>query len=103
MPRYDYRCPNCGHKFEVTHGVDDELVIICPNCNRAQAEKIITTAPKQLYGIEANAGTGRGATKEELKEKWTEETPKLRKKLVDKLGEDFVNENAPHLKPSDDD
>jgi putative FmdB family regulatory protein len=98
MPRYDYRCPNCGHTFEAIYGVDDEPVLICPNCNRAQAERVITSAPQQLHGVEAPAGSTRSATKEQLQAKWKEETPKLRKKLVDKLGEDFVNENAPNLK-----
>jgi hypothetical protein len=36
-------------------------------------------------------------TKDELRAKWAEETPKLRKKLVDKLGEETVNRNAPTL------
>jgi len=98
MPRYDYRCPNCGHTFEAVHGVEDEPVLICPKCAKAQAERIITSAPKQLHGMEANAGTSRSASKEQLRDKWAEETPKLRKKLVDKLGEDYVSENAPHLK-----
>jgi putative FmdB family regulatory protein len=102
MPLYDYRCPKCGHEFEVNHGFD-EPVIICPNCGKAQAGRIITTAPKIHKGMEAYAGDGHSATKEELQDKWKEETPKLRKKLVDKLGEDFVNQNAPELKPPTDD
>jgi hypothetical protein len=45
----------------------------------------------------ALAGDSRRASKEQLRDKWAEETPKLRKKLVDKLGEDVVNRNAPTL------
>lgn len=103
MPLYDYRCPNCGHTFEAQHGFDEEPVILCPNCMKAQAQRVITSAPKQLHGVEANAGTSRSASKEELRDKWTEETPKLRRKLVDKLGEDFVNQNAPSLNHDYDD
>jgi hypothetical protein len=43
------------------------------------------------------AGDGHRASKDQLQDKWTEETPKLRKKLVDKLGEDTVRRNAPSL------
>ncbi len=43
------------------------------------------------------AGDSQSASKEQLEAKWAEETPKLRKKLVDKLGEDVVNRNAPTL------
>jgi hypothetical protein len=49
------------------------------------------------------AGDGQRASKEELRSKWAEETPKLRKKLVDKLGEDKVNRLAPTLNTSFDD
>lgn len=101
MPRYDYRCPNCGHTFEAVHGVSDEPVLICPKCNKAQAERIITSPPQHVHGIEAQAGSRGSASKEQLREKWVEETPKLRKKLVDMLGEDFVDKNAPSLKPTD--
>jgi hypothetical protein len=43
------------------------------------------------------ASTSKNATKEELRDKWAEETPKLREKLVSKLGEDTVNKYAPTL------
>jgi hypothetical protein len=50
-----------------------------------------------LQGINASVSDTGTATKEQLQAKWAEETPKLRKKLVDKLGEDVVNRNAPTL------
>jgi putative FmdB family regulatory protein len=97
MPLYSYRCPNCGHTFDQHHAIDQEPVLLCPSCGKAQMQRIITSAPKQLHGMAANAGTTRGATKEELRDKWAAETPKFRRKLVDKLGEEYVSRNAPEL------
>lgn len=100
MPLYDYRCAN-GHTFEARHGFNDPTPA-CPLCAANEVERIITQAPRQLLGAAANAGDSRGASKEQLQAKWAEETPKLREKLVNKLGEDTVNRYAPTLNtPSD--
>jgi putative FmdB family regulatory protein len=96
MPLYDYRCESCGQPFQVRHGFDDPTPV-CPLCGAAEVKRIITTAPAVARGVLTLAGDSRSATKEQLKDKWAEETPKLRKKLVDKLGEDVVNRNAPTL------
>jgi len=49
------------------------------------------------------AGTSRRSSKEELRDKWREETPKLRQKLEKKLGRETVQRNAPHLYNSNND
>jgi putative FmdB family regulatory protein len=95
MPLYDYRCQN-GHQFEARHGFNDPAPA-CPACGEANVQRIITSAPAQMQGMGANAGSSRGATKEQIHDKWAEETPKLREKLVNKLGEDTVNKYAPSL------
>lgn len=95
MPLYDYRCAN-GHTFEAKHGFDDPAPA-CPVCGEAQVQRLITSAPKMLQGVNASAGRGGTATKEQLQDKWAEETPKLREKLVKKLGEETVSKHAPSL------
>ncbi|MBR2834620.1 MAG: hypothetical protein IKE43_02750 [Coriobacteriales bacterium] len=35
MPRYDYRCTECNHVFEVTHGMKEHPDILCPECGAA--------------------------------------------------------------------
>lgn len=96
MPRYDYKCPHCGNRFEARHGFD-ESAPPCPACQQAGVQRIITQAPTVAGGIMTHAGDSRRSSKEQLRDKWAEETPKLRKKLVDKLGEDVVNKHAPTL------
>ncbi|NWG15931.1 MAG: zinc ribbon domain-containing protein [Chloroflexi bacterium] len=96
MPLYDYRCEACGHRFQARHGFDADAPA-CPNCAAPEVKRVILSAPTFAQGILTLAGDSRGATKEQLQDKWAEETPKLRKKLVDKLGEDVVSRNAPTL------
>jgi len=73
----------------------------CPKCGHAPAQKIITSAPTIAGGVSTHAGDGKKASKEQLKDKWAEETPKLRKKLENKLGKDTVRRNAPSLYNND--
>lgn len=96
MPMYDYRCDSCGHRFEARHGFNDPTPV-CPDCAADAVKRVILSAPTFAQGMLTLAGDSSSATKEQLEAKWAEETPKLRKKLVDKLGEDVVNRNAPTL------
>jgi putative FmdB family regulatory protein len=93
MPRYDYECETCGTRFEARHGFDDPAPA-CPD-GHATVHRIITTTPRVLKGMAA--ATSKNASKAELRDKWAEETPKLRKKLADKLGDDVVNNHASSL------
>lgn len=96
MPRYDYKCPNCDHRFEARHSISASAPA-CPNCGYAETKRLITTAPTIAGGMMTHAGDGRRASKEQLQAKWAEETPKLRDQLSKKLGEETVRQNAPSL------
>jgi putative FmdB family regulatory protein len=96
MPTYDYRCESCGKTFQARHGFNDAPPS-CPICGYEAVKRLIITAPRIARGMITLAGDSSSASKEQLRDKWAEETPKLRKKLVDKLGEDYVNRNAPTL------
>ena len=100
MPLYDYKCAN-GHTFEARHGFNDPSPA-CPLCGEAQVQRVITSAPSVMQGMNANAGRGGTATKEQIQAKWAEETPKLREKLVSKLGEETVSKYAPSLNSNSD-
>jgi len=95
MPMYDYRCNECNLVFSELQNFDDPLPE-CPECESEDVKRLITTAPTFARGMLTHAGDGRNATKEELRRKWREETPKLRKKLRDKYGDKAV-ENVPSL------
>ena len=101
MPMYDYRCNACGHEFVETHGFD-ETALECPDCESEDIQRLIKSAPTFARGVLTHAGTSRASSKEELRDKWREETPKLRKKLRDKLGEDIVRD-IPSLNDTFDD
>lgn len=96
MPLYDYRCQQCETQFEARHSINAPKPP-CPACQSAEVQRLILTAPTIAGGMLTHPGDGRNATKEQLQDKWAEETPKLRKKLVDKLGEDTVRKHAPTL------
>ncbi|MCF8267100.1 MAG: zinc ribbon domain-containing protein [Ignavibacteriales bacterium] len=33
MPTYDYKCENCGHKFELFQKMSDTAITVCPECS----------------------------------------------------------------------
>lgn len=102
MPVYAYRCKDCKHEFEEMHAIDDDTLIDCPECESENVERLINSAPTIAGGMSTPAGTSRGATHEELRRKWREETPKLRRKLRDRLGDDAMKD-LPLIDPSGDD
>ncbi|MEL6527541.1 MAG: zinc ribbon domain-containing protein [Chloroflexota bacterium] len=90
MPMYDYRCKACGYEFTETHSIN-ESAFDCPECESEDLQRLITSAPTFARGILTHAGDGYRASKEELQAKWREETPKLQKKIRDKLGPEAAN------------
>jgi putative FmdB family regulatory protein len=91
MPSYDYRCSTCGYEFTEEHPMN-ALAPECPECESQDVKRVIKRAPNIAQGMRAHAGDGKKATKEQLQAKWAEESPKLRKQLRDKLGEDAVKD-----------
>ena len=40
MPLYEYRCPGCGHKFEVLQRLGQGAAgLVCPACGRGEVER----------------------------------------------------------------
>ncbi len=39
MPRYDYECDTCHHKFELRQSFDSEPVAECPECQNSARRK----------------------------------------------------------------
>jgi putative FmdB family regulatory protein len=49
VPIYDYRCKQCGHRFERIQGHADVPVTVCPQC-QGEVERLITAASVQFKG-----------------------------------------------------
>jgi len=42
VPIYNYKCSNCGHEFEILHGIKDKRPVQCPNCKKNTLVKQFT-------------------------------------------------------------
>lgn len=67
MPLYEYRCPECGHRFEMLQRMGEGAEgLACPRCGAGKMEKQFSTfaASSSGGGGEAascgNAGCGSG-------------------------------------------
>ncbi|MCH9720234.1 MAG: FmdB family transcriptional regulator [Actinomycetia bacterium] len=40
MPRYDYRCNDCGEQFEVVQSFDEPTLTACPHCGEQGLRKL---------------------------------------------------------------
>ena len=49
MPRYDYRCSDCGHEFEIKQSFSDEPVALCPLCG-VESRRVIHSVPVVFKG-----------------------------------------------------
>ncbi len=57
MPLYEYRCPECGHRFEVLQKMGQGAEgLFCPHCGAAKVEKQFST-----FAAAAGAGASAGA------------------------------------------
>lgn len=53
MPVYEYRCLECGEKFEkLVRSVHPALKIECPKCGGRKVEKLLS-----LFGIQTSGST----------------------------------------------
>ena len=63
MPRYDYKCPECEHKFEVKQSFSEDPEASCPNCATA-SKRVFHAVPvvfkgSGFYVNEYGKGSGR--------------------------------------------
>ena len=48
MPTYDFKCPKCGHRFDVFKSIHDETDEICPVCGE-KAKRLIGTGAAIIF------------------------------------------------------
>lgn len=49
MPTYDYRCKNCGHRFEEFQSMKADPLVTCPNCNEPALERLIGAGGGMIF------------------------------------------------------
>lgn len=60
MPRYDYKCPDCGHAFEVRMSMSDYSASkrpSCPECGSENTERSFSSV-----GVLVGSRTGGGGS-----------------------------------------
>ena len=56
MPLYEYRCEECGHRFEVLQRMGEgNEALTCPRCGAARPEKQLST-----FAASSTGGGGGG-------------------------------------------
>jgi putative FmdB family regulatory protein len=48
MPIYEYGCKSCGHTFEVSQGMKDDPLKICPQCGK-EIRRLITSGMGLIF------------------------------------------------------
>lgn len=49
MPRYDYRCPDCGYEVEIQRSFNDDKEILCDSC-LVPLIKVFSSTPIHFKG-----------------------------------------------------
>lgn len=61
MPLYEYRCPECGHRFEILQRMGEGAEgLSCPRCGAGKVEKQFSTFASSTSGSQVSSGGGCG-------------------------------------------
>lgn len=56
MPRYDYKCDECGYKTEVEHSADLDAIFYCTACGAAMRRSITEMPAVNWGGLKPSVG-----------------------------------------------
>jgi len=57
MPLYEYRCSDCGHRFEILQRMGEGADgLTCPECAAPEVEKQLSTFASSSSGSTASTG-----------------------------------------------
>lgn len=48
MPTYDYKCNNCGYKFEYFQSINDNPLTKCPKCG-GEVKRLIGSGSRPIF------------------------------------------------------
>lgn len=74
MPIYEYQCTACGHQLEAFQKMSEAPLTECPNCHKANLQKLVSAAGFQLKGTGWYATDFRDKGKDKSKTSTTTET-----------------------------
>ena len=66
MPFYEYKCPDCGHRFEELQSFNDPPISVCPMCSKENVKKLLSRSSfvlkgggwyKDHYGLKPSGGS----------------------------------------------
>ncbi|HET6250593.1 MAG TPA: FmdB family zinc ribbon protein [Tepidisphaeraceae bacterium] len=49
MPTYEYKCNNCGYKFEKFHSITSPAIRKCPQCGKNAVERLISAGGGLIF------------------------------------------------------
>ena len=85
MPRYDYKCGDCGHVFELRQSFDADPVGVCPRCEGESKRKFhvvpIIYKGSGFYTTDYKNAGNSGTVKTKQKDE-SEEAPKEKDKTA---------------------
>ena len=93
MPRYDYECQSCSHRFELKQSFTSEPVATCPKCEEASS-RIIHSVPIVFkgsgwyvndYGKRGGAGASSASESKESSEPRSDDAPESKAKSDSRL------------------
>ncbi|MBN1482084.1 zinc ribbon domain-containing protein [candidate division KSB1 bacterium] len=60
MPIYEYKCTQCGHRFDKLQRMGaDGSDLTCPNCGAPRPEKMLSAFSSSGGGLDSYASSGR--------------------------------------------
>ena len=95
MPRYDYECQSCHHRFEIKQSFSSEPVANCPVCQNG-ARRVIHSVPVVFKGsgfYVNDYGKGSNGARSAEKSKETEAEKESKPKSKDKAGSETKAES----------
>ena len=102
VPRYDYKCQECGETFELRQGFDADPVADCPVCG-SRSNRLIHSVPvvfkgSGFYVNDYGKGSGNGArskSESDKKEKDSDSGKEKKSESDSKAKSESSKESAP--------